>query len=453
MCYRRGDIEQLERTGSNMSDIPRKSIETFGIRFVSQLIAVLTGILIARMLGPYGRGIFAYASSVFFIIVAFNAGQSLAISWQYGKLKRASGQVLDAMLRILIFGGIPVALIVVTVSLVVPGQRPLLAVALALPFAFLAQMATAFYIADGNVRVLNIQTLITTVGFFLALVPVLLVFHLGINGMLGAWVCSYVASAVYATFMLRQYSDGARPAADLVANVKEQAIFGVKSSANSVIALLNFRIDIFLVLFILGPKALGVYSVAVGAGEVVWQLTRPLALSAFGRINSGSLADATNLTAKCVRHSLAMVALTGLVLYFIGPFLITTLYGHAFANAGTVLRFLLPGIVAYSMTPFFSAFFSQQLSKPAVPLIILSISTVVCAVITIATIRPLGIVAGAIGTSVSYVTTLIISALLFRSETGMPLRSLFGFRRDDIQPYARLWGSLWKRVSSITLGG
>jgi O-antigen/teichoic acid export membrane protein len=435
-----------------MSDIPRKSVETFGIRLLTQVVGTLTSVLIARTLGPYGRGIFSYVSSVLAILVTFNAGQSMAISWQYGRLKHPSQNVLAAMLRILVILAVPLVLTIAILALTLKNQRPLLAVALATPFAFFAQMATAFQLTDGKVRVVNVQNLISTLGFLLIVTPVLIFFHVGVEGMLAVWACSYTFSAAYAAVMLRPYM-GKHPGVKAdAAQVKQQAIFGIKASANSLVALLNFRIDVFLVLFFLGVKALGIYSVAVGAGEVVWQLTRPLALTAFGRINSGTLAESTRLTAKCVRHSMALVTATCVILYFVGPTLISFLYGPAFRDAGFVLRVLLPGIVAYSMTPFFSTFFSQQLSRPSIPLVILSISTVVCAVITAAMIRSLGMVAGAIGTSVSYLSTFVISVLVFRRETGISLRALFGFRAEDIRPYASLAGSFWKRIIGYQRG-
>ena len=432
-----------------MSDLPRKSVETFVFRALTQAALVVAGIITARILGPYGKGVFAYVSNVFLLLLAFNDCQSAAISWQYGRLKRPSGEVLAAMMRILAFGGISAALIVIAVSLTLQGQRPLIADAFALPFAFFSQMATAFYLADGKVRTQNIQNLIRAMSFMLGLVPALMVFRLGIPGMLAVWVLAWVGSATYAFLMLRPYAAASAHDGGAV-HVKEQVVFGLKASANSLAALLNFNIDIYIVLFILGPKALGVYAVAIGAGQGMWQLTQPLAVSAYGRINSGSRVESMNLTAKCVRHSLIVVGASCVLLFFIGPSLITTLYGAPFRDAGAVLRFLLPGIVAYSMVPFFSAFFSQQLGKPLVLVRILSISTIICAAITLATIRPLGIAAGAIATSASYLTALILCVILFLGETGMSLKTLFGFTRDDIRPYRALAASFWKHSRSRT---
>jgi O-antigen/teichoic acid export membrane protein len=158
------------------------------------------------------------------------------------------------------------------------------------------------------------------------------------------------------------------------------------------------------------------------------------------------------MTVKCVRHTLAMVSAACLLLFIFGPMLINHIYGQAFAGAGAALRFLLPGIIAYSMVPFFNAFFTQQLGKVNVPLVISSVSAFLCAVITFATVRHWGIVGGAFATSVTYVGALVANALLFTKETRVPIKSLVTFRQEDVRPYATLLASIWNRASAFAGG-
>ena len=433
-----------------MSDIARKSVETLGFKIVSQAANMVAGIMLARLLGPYGKGTFAYVGSVLSMLLAINSGQSAAVSWQYGRLKRPSADVFAAMLRVLLYAGIPLMVILVGIALLVRGQEHLIAVAVALPFAYFSQMALGFYLADGKVRVFNGQILITSAGFLCAATLSLFVFHLGLNGVLVSWVISWIAAFAYTTLMLRPYVGKAH--ADASAHFREQAGFGLKASANTLVAFLNYQIDIFIIRFVLGPQSLGVYSIAIGAGELMLQLSTPLRQSAFRVINSGSRAESAAMTAKCVRHALAIIAIGCIALFIAAPYLVPLVYGSAFAPAATVIRFLIPGIIAYSVMPFFAAFFTQQLGRPSLTLRVLSLSTVVCAAVTLATIKFWGITAGAIGTSISYFTAFMVSVALFQRETGMPLRVLFGYSREDVQPYRGLLNSLWERARGLARG-
>jgi O-antigen/teichoic acid export membrane protein len=426
------------------TDIPRKTVETFLARIASQTASVLGGILLARALGPYGKGVFTYVTTTLAVLLTIGSGQSGAISWQYGRLKRPSGDVLAASRIILLVLGVALSLGVGAFAFLAPGQLPLIAVAVALPFAFFAQMSLGFFLADGKVRFNNIQSLVTSISLLIALVVALLIFHASLTVVLLIWVCVNMVTALYSTLMLRWYA-GTRQG-DVRPLIREQTLFGIKVSANNLITVLNFRIDVFIVLLVLGAKALGVYSIAVGAGEVLWQLSRPLGISAFGTINSGSRLQATNLTAKCVRHVFIMVALACLVLFFVGPWLITLIYGKPFAGAGVALRFLLPGIVAYSVTPFIAGFFTQQLGRPELTLMIRGLSTILCAIITLLAVRPWGIAGAAVATSVSYLITLLASLFVFCEETGMTFRSVFTFAQDDIRPYKSLLRSMWRRT-------
>jgi O-antigen/teichoic acid export membrane protein len=427
-----------------MSDLPQKSIETFSTRVTNQAISVGISILLARILGAYGKGIFTYVTTTLTMLQLLSGGLSSAISWQYGRLRIPSSAVFGAMIKNLLRLSIPMAVIVAACAFVLPNQSMLISVAIAIPLASLGQAAMGFFLADGNVRFCNIQTLLSSVVFAIALIPVLGVFHLGITAVLAAWLGSFVVAAVYSALKLRSYAQGGeKPEAALV---KDQLLFALRVSANSIFAFLNFRIDVFIILFILGVKPLGVYSIAIGFGELMWQLSRPLAFSAYGRVSSGSPREAADLTAKCVRHTVVMVGAGCVVLLLVGPMLIRLVYGPAFTGAGPTLRLLLPGILSYSVMPFFGQYFIQQRGKPLLTMTVSAVSAAICAAVTLLTIHKLGILSGALGTSVSYSMALAFAVAYFSAEAGKPARSLLTFNKDDIRPYTTLLQSVLKRV-------
>jgi O-antigen/teichoic acid export membrane protein len=182
---------------------------------------------------------------------------------------------------------------------------------------------------------------------------------------------------------------------------------------------------------------------------LLWQLSRPLATAAFGRIGSSDEGEAAALTARCIRHSFAFVTAASIVAFFIGPTLITLIYGSQFAAAGTVLRLLLPGIIAYCIMPFLATFYIQQLGRPSIPLLLSTISTVVCAGFTWAFIPRYGMGAGAAATSASYVTAVGIATVLFCRRTGMNFTELFALNRDDMKQYMRLLTGLSNRIAEL----
>jgi O-antigen/teichoic acid export membrane protein len=425
-----------------MSEIAKKSVETFVTRVAMQVLSIGGAIVIARTLGASGKGVFTFATSILAMLQMANAGQSSAIAWQYTKRARSPAALLKAMLTILGGFAIPVVLALALTGILVPGQSALIAVAVAVPFALFTQSSTGLFLADSNVRVVNIQQMLAAALPIVIFVPLLLFWHGGLWTVFVVWAACYVVAAAFTVWALRRYRnryDGD----DSAPIVTEQLKYGALVSLNSTMSFLNFRIDVFLIMFMLGHSALGVYSIGIGIGELLWQLSRPIATAAFGRIARGTEAEAAETTATCMRHSFALVLLGSVIVFFLAPPLVPLVYGPAFAQAGTVARLLLPGIIAYSMMPTLSNFFSQQLGKPRLPLVFSTTSTVVCAVSTVLLLPRLGIAGGAIATSVSYIIAFTAATAFFVRRTRIrPLR-LFALSRADLHPYRALF---WRKV-------
>lgn len=434
-----------------MNEFRNKSLETLAIQIGSQVFSVAGGIILARSLGTYGKGVMTYVVTVSALLVTLWAGQSNAISWQYSRLKTQSGAVAQAMLRILFFGALTIALLVLAWARL-PDQWPLVAVAASLPFSVFSISALGFFLADKNVRVANVQTLIMQVGFNVVIAIVLLIGHRGLDAVLVSWVAVSAATAAYTGWKLRPYL---RPYKldSLSALIREQITFGIKASLGALVWLLNSRVDVFIIIYFLGLRALGIYSVGLGLAELMLQLRFALMRSAFGRICTESQAEAAALTAKCARHVFVMCLSISIVIFLIGPTLITYVFGSAFASAGPVVRVLLPGMIAYSMMPFFGTFFVQQLGKPGFSTTIGALSIAVCAAVTVATIHTLGIVAGALGTTLSYSAAFFVSAYLFSRRTNVPISKLFLLDAADWRKYHDLYGALkaWAFHRKISL--
>lgn len=417
--------------------IAQKSVENFLARIAAQAFSIAGAIVIARVLGPSGKGMFSYAGSLLAMIQMANAGQAAAISWQYAKRNRAPSRLVAAMVRVLAYITIPASIALAVCGFVIPGQGALIAVAAALPFALFAQSATGFFLADSNVRMLNVQQLIIGVLPVLVYAPLLIFAHTSIAILFGLWVAGFIGGAAYSALVLQRYRSK-REGEESDSLVKEQLTYGSQISLNSAVQFLNFRIDVFIIMFMLGQTALGVYSIGIGIGELLWQLSRPMATAAFGVIARGTESQAADATATCMRHSFALVLIGAVVVFFLAPPLVPLVYGHQFAAAGMVSRALLPGIMAYSMMPTLATFFAQQLGRPRIPLIFSTVSTVLCGGLTVVLLPHFGIVGGAVATSCSYVIAFTAAAAYFVHRTHIAPLRLFKFTRSDLRPYRLL---------------
>src|SRR3984957_8542653 len=175
-----------------MSSIARKSFETFTVRVGTQLLAAGGGIVVARALLPAGKGEFTYAGTILGFALMMAVGHTRAVLWQYGKRDIPAGSVMRVMLFVVAAVSVPLALAMGAIGAIVPSQHSLLFVALALPFAMFAQSAGGLFLADGDVRTLNIKELLPNVLAPLVYVPIILLFYRSLWVVLAAWAGSYI---------------------------------------------------------------------------------------------------------------------------------------------------------------------------------------------------------------------------------------------------------------------
>ncbi len=419
-----------------VSEFSKKTFETFMLRTVTQVLGVAMGIIIGRTLGPSGKGEFAYATTVLALLVTLSGGASAAVSRQYGRLKHPSGIVYDAMMRVLFCLAVPLAG-ALAIAALVTRQYALLAPAIAFPFAYLTQVSLAFSLADGNVRWSNVQGLTIAALAAVATGTVCFITRSPLWA-LASWTIVLMLMSFVSLRKIAPYAQHRDETTDRREVFRQQVWFGFRVTFNQLLAMLNYQIDIFIILAMMGHAALGVYSVAVGVGQMMWHISRPLAVTSYGRITSGSREEAAAVTLKCVRHALLTVGLGSIVLFFAGPWLIVAVYGAAFAKAGLVLQVLLPGIVAYCTVPFFGQYFTLQLGKTGLNTFVTGTSTLVCAILTALLVPRFGIVAGAIGTSASYIASLALCAWIFARNADVPLTQMVSYDREDWHHYRAL---------------
>ncbi|HEV7179097.1 MAG TPA: hypothetical protein VGN11_04465, partial [Candidatus Baltobacteraceae bacterium] len=131
-----------------MSEIAKKSFVTFASRIAMQVTAVVSGIVLARVLGAGPKGSFAFAGTVLGTVAMFYAGQAAAVAWQYGKRGLPSRPVGMTMLSIIVPSGLLIGAALLAVGLFVPGEWPLVAAGVAVPCVIFTQASSAFFLTD-----------------------------------------------------------------------------------------------------------------------------------------------------------------------------------------------------------------------------------------------------------------------------------------------------------------
>jgi len=412
----------------------RKTLHTFATLLFGQGSSIAAGIAVAHAFGPSGRGILSFAAILLTFAFTTADGVRNAVAFQIGNEGRDARSVWATALRLM--AAISPLGIVAFLGLwqFTRSQPAYLYVALAFPFALYSQAVGIVYFLRDRNEEFNLRNA-ATIGGGGSLVTLVLVlaFHASVAVVLDAWLASYVVAAVWSAFGVGAMlgPPGVRERNLL----REQVTFVGKSALSNNVTFLALRVDVFIVSAFASVASLGIYTLALATGEIMWGASKSLYWSASGRVATLPLAEAAALTARIVRLITAMQFVVGVALFAIGPWLISTAYGGRFVESGSVLRVLLPGMILYSADGMLSYFIAVRAGRPGLLLGLECVTLGICATIAYATIGRYGILGPAVADTVAYVASYVVKMNVFCRLSGLGFWHVAIPRFEDV-PYA-----------------
>ena len=412
----------------------------------------------ARTLGPAGQGFYSLTLTVaIFIASLFNGGMGLAAVPPLRAGQVGLGKMLSAQRRWI---GLTVgALILVAVAAWAGGLSgitarylgwdPLVAAGAVLAAAALLAFDIFFYdlLAIGRLLAGPLVNLGRSALHLLALCAFLLAGGLGLRSAVFAYGGAQAVAAAVAFFLLMREAVRRRPVeietvpavatGDLMISTLRKGWVGQLSA---VVSLLHLRLDLAIVVAWHGAAEVGVYSVAVLIGEVLWLLPgalQPLLVySASGRdadaAGGGGQAARDEDSARAVRVGLAATAAAALVLGFIARPLFDLLLPVEFSRSVPALRALLPGIVALAAGAVLAGDFIGR-GVPAWNTRASGVTVVVNVGAGLLLIPAHGAVGAAWASTIAYVVGAAVMVARFRSVSGLPLSRILLTRAGDFR--------------------
>lgn len=124
--------------------------------------------------------------------------------------------------------------------------------------------------------------------------------------------------------------------------------YGLRLHLGTLAELIELRLDQLLLVLLLPPAALGQYTLAVTASELLTCLPSALAVVLLGSPAAGPAA-ARAAAQRAIRRALAALAAAGLLAALAAPWLVTRLLPASFAPAATAFQLLVPGTLALGL--------------------------------------------------------------------------------------------------------
>jgi O-antigen/teichoic acid export membrane protein len=414
-------------------------LSTFGTRVLLTGVGALTGIIIARALGPTGRGQYAVIVSVCFIAVALgHLSLEQAHLYLWAELReRRRALVANACLLAGTVGTVA-ALVTGAAVLALGSDRvpvfstTALVIALAtIPVSLLVLWNNSLLLLAGRVSRYNRGMLLGALTQCALLIGLTVTGNISTFAVITVWAATSGLALLVSVPALRPRFRDLDPALAVRA-VKT----GLRYHAGFAAFVLLLRLDVLLLNGIVTPTQVGLYSVAVTMAELVWLFTDSLANAVVAQQADSDLADAARVTAAGVRFSIVGATVLSVGLGATSPFLLPLLYGDPFAPAVVPLAVLLPGVVCLAIARPVGAYL-LRLNRPALTAGAAGTAALLNLVLLLVLVPVLGIVGASVAASAGYAVLAITYLGLFCHFTPDLRWRDFLPRRAELTPLVR----------------
>jgi O-antigen/teichoic acid export membrane protein len=412
-------------------------LHTLSFAIIGQVTQVVAGVVYARILGPAGKGILSYAVTIVVLSMTIADGIRQAIAYEIGteheNQRRVFGTALEA-LTLIAFAGVFVWLGLMRIG---PHPEVYPVVGVAFTTSLFLNGFIGLYLVHNLVERTNAVYLAATI-------------LMSLGGAVGVWLFKMsplgivavmaFANLLAAGFLLRGaiVLAGGAPIFRSPGLLGRHLRFAGTVALASTITYLALRVDVFLVSARLPAASLGLYTLALGSGELMWQLGRAAGTAAFGRIATLPREESIALTARLTRSVILVQSVVAIALFVVGPWLITRVYGSAFTESGAVMRIALPGLVVYSATSILAQFFSLKEGRPRIAVAVELFSLTLCVVVTMITVGRFGIAGAAAAKTLAYFTSFAVASAIFVRRTGVSVFDVLIPRREDLDGLVQL---------------
>jgi O-antigen/teichoic acid export membrane protein len=398
------------------------------------LFSLVNVLVIARSMGPSGRGAVA-----FLVAVSMMSGHLVSLSIQEANANIAAsdpdtrpGLATNSLLFSLGLGALA-AVGVALLTAAVPAlgghvSRTLLWVALAsIPISIVKQYLTLLVQADYCFGVANLAWLVGPVTTTVCNGALALAGAITVGTALMAWVLGQTLGVVLLCAYIARHAGFGRPDTLLA---RRSASFGLKAHIGRLMEVGNYRGDQWLVGATWGPHELGLYSIAVAVSDVLAYLPGVLVLVQRPDLVRVDTREAARRTARVCRVGFLLSGASALVMIATAPVVIPRVFGWSFYDAVPqfqVLALGVIGVVAFELLR--NALTAQR--RPMLGSAAVGIAFALTVVLDLTLIPPYGGMGAAVATAIAYSCGGVGAALIFRAAMDTRLSDLAP-RRSDV---------------------
>jgi O-antigen/teichoic acid export membrane protein len=422
-----------------------------GTQVFGAALGVINGILLARLLGPAGKGdyyIVVLLPATATVLLQLGLPQAFSFFAARGQMLRILGKtaLLTVALSAVAFLGVAIVVPLIhdaALGTVTPEQIVLAFVAF--PFALNAMFTTAIVIGRQAVRSYAVANITTSVSTTILLIAILGGVGPSVSAALVVYVLSVSIQAMGFAIAARRVAASTNWAEHV--SYRQLFGYGLQFYPGSIAGFFSYRVDAFLIAFLIADAstALGYYSMAVGLAEMVFFLPRAVSTLFFPHVAGASRQDADRQVAVTSRVTLVLTGAFAVALIPAAVAMIVLIL-PAFDPALLPLVVLLPGVVALGPT-FVVSGYMTGIDRPGIVSAVSLTALGVNVASNLLLIPRYGIVGAAASSLISYSLSSLLLTIVASRLTMTRVIDFWVPRPSDVRYVLTTTSNLVRRVA------
>ncbi len=355
-----------------MSDINRSTFSILLSQIPSNLFGILTGIIITRILGADGRGIYyIFLANSQFLLLLLGLSINLGITYFISNNKIPRPKIFGIIVFLIAIAILAAATILITLyyfglDTVIPSNYNTKGFLFYLfgifILQFISSVANGFLSGNKKFRPISRLTIYSSI-INVILFSALFAYHLLINSVSleSVFVVSFVfqlLSTLIWCIVVIPYLN--KPDFKIKAYLFPFLKYCTVGHTSMIINFFNYRFDLYVLAFYWDLTAVGFYSLSVSLAQFIWLISNPIGsvlLPYFVSANNDE--ERHDVLIRYARFNFSLLILAAIPLYFAAE-IIPFVYGTEFDASILPFRILLIGTLISGISKTFSSYLSAQ---------------------------------------------------------------------------------------------
>lgn len=417
----------------------------FAIQIILFIFSFVTGVIISRTLGPSGKGIYSIATMIpAMAALLINLGLNSSNIYYIGKKTYPTGTIIGNTFFFALFAGTLLSAILLCFSgklslLFLKDANPVY-LYLTLPSITLILLFSNIYnifIAHRDMIKLAIHNVSQVLIYFLIIVLLFFFNGVTVQNIIFAFLAGYTVSTVVGVYFIFKSNYFLKLSIDLQV-FYEMIKFGFKQHLGAIFQIFNYQLDMFIIAVMLNSTQVGLYSIAVLIGGVIWYIPNSLSQILFSKTAASSSNTANDFTPLVCRNVTFLVFLIVSFVFFIAGPLIPFIFTDKFNPSIIALRLLLPGIFFLSISKVLASDIVGR-GFPHYASYASFISLLFTITLDLVLIPIYGINGAAVASSIAYFVHALVTLYYFNKITKISLKEVFLIKLADFSYYKNIF--------------